>query len=365
MALRALGAVWKYFKYFLLVVLAVEAFSFAAMMLHNYMLYGHVFSHVPVRYDAHTLFLMTDDNPPSRFNSVSADPHVNRTVWIFGGSTVRCNAHWDENKTLPAFLAKFLNERAKPYHFAVTNLGENGFNSVLESKYFTKALVESPTPPQFVIFYDGANDAFQYAEYRQPDGHIGYRRLKAFIESYRLSWYGLFKPINAAIYASYTNEFLDRIRMFHDPVQADSPDLERMVELTIRRYDHMARVADCYGAKFVLIWQPILWVENCEARKSVKQAERSLFVDAEKFPALRQSVRNTYDALEHALQARAYFASFRNVLCNRTTALYRPDGIHLTTEGNEIVATKIGEMLTGRFRDSIAEGSRQSQGVLE
>ena len=44
-------------------------------------------------------------------------------------------------------------------------------------------------------------------------GHIGYRRLKAFIECYRMGWFGLFKPINAAVYTSYTKEFFDRVRM--------------------------------------------------------------------------------------------------------------------------------------------------------
>lgn len=355
MALRVPQALWKCFQVVLVLVLVVEGFSFLAMMIHNYMLYGHVFSHVPVRYDPDALFVMTDRNPPCRFNSASEDPRMNRTVWMFGGSTVRCNAHRDENTTLPAFLSKFLNERGRPYHFTVANLGENGFNSVLESKYLQKALVESSAPPHIVIFYDGANDAFQFAEYRQPVGHIGYRRLKAFIESYRMTWYGIFKPISAAIHASYTNEFLDRIRMFHVPVKSDSPELAEMVDLAVRRYDHVARVVTGYGAEFVLIWQPILWVENCETQQSVRQAESSLFVDIEKFPNLKQGVRTTYDALERALQNKPYFVSFRDVLCKRTTALFWPDGIHLNSPGNEIVAENIGQLLMRGFPGKASE----------
>ena len=244
MVLKVWHTLWRCLKVIVALVLAVEVISFLAMTSQNYVSYGHVFSHVPVRYDPDALFLMVDSNPPPDYNSVSPNPQLNRTIWMFGGSTVRCEAHWNHNKTLPAFLAKFLNEKARPYHFSVLNLGENGFNSVLESKYLQKVFIENPSPPWAVIFYDGANDCFQYAEYRRPVGHIGYRRLKAFIESYRQSWFGLFKPINAAIYASYTNEFIDRIRMFHDPVKPDSPALGNMASLAARRYDHVARIGN-------------------------------------------------------------------------------------------------------------------------
>jgi lysophospholipase L1-like esterase len=355
-------ALWKCLKYLFLIVLAVELLSFVAMTAHNYILYGNVFSHVPVRYDADTLFMMTDPNPPSRFNSMSSDPRRNRTVWMFGGSTVRGNAHVDENKTLPAFLAKFLNEHAKPRHCSVANLGENGFNSLLESKYLAKMLTQSTSAPQVVIFYDGANDAFQYAEYRDPQGHVGYRRLKAFVESYRRSWGGILKPLNAAIHASYTNELLDRISMFRAPVLQDSPDLEKMVEHGVRRYDYVARTADCYGARFVLIWQPILWAEKCE-QAGVKESEKALFVDMNNFPVLRQSIGNTYDALEKALGDRPYFVTLRNALCNRSTGLYWPDGIHLKPEGNELMAATIGELLVKRFPDIFSEVSPNALGT--
>jgi len=355
--MTALRTLWKCLKFIVIVVLAVEAFSFLAMTFHNYVVYGHAFSHVPVRYDPDALFLMLDRNPPPAFNSICNNPQLNRTIWMFGGSTVRGNAHLDENKTLPAFLSKFLNERAKPYHFTVLNLGENGFNCVLESKYLEKALIENSPPPDIVIFYDGANDAFQYAEYRQPVGHIGYRRLKAFIESYHRSWFGLLKPINAAVHASYTNEFIDRIRMLCDTVEPDSQTLRQMVELTTRRYDHVSRVVSCYGAKFVLIWQPMLWVENCKAPENVRQAEKTTFVDADKFPLLRQSVRNTYAALEEALRSKSYFVNFRNTLCSRTTPLFWPDGIHLRHNGNELVAGRMAELLIQRFPDKFPEES--------
>ena len=346
-------AIWRCLKIILLLVITVEIVSFALMTLQNYVLYGSVYSHVPVRYDPETLFLMTDSNPPSDYNSTSTDPKLNRIVWMFGGSTVRCDAHWNKNKTLPALVAKFLNDNAKPNHFTVINFGENGFNSILESKYLQKTFAEQHTAPDLVIFYDGANDCFQFDEHRQPDGHIGYRRLKAFVESYRMGWLGILKHINAAIYASYTNEFIDRIRMLREPVKPDSPTLQKMVELCAARYDHLAKVTHCYDAEFVLIWQPMLWVEHCKVGKRVQQAELTTFMDIAKFPDLKDSVTTTYDKLESALWDKPYFVSFRNTLCKSSVGLFRPDGIHLNDQGNELMASVIGKLLIKKFPDRI------------
>ena len=174
---------WKCLKLAVVLLLGLEVLSFVAIGVHNYILFGTLWGHIPVRYDPDALFLMLAANPPSKFNSVSSDPLLNRTIWMFGGSTVRGHADKDENRTLPALVSEYLNAEDRPYHFTVINLGEYGFNSVLESKYLQKVLIDSPSSPDTVIFYDGGNDSFQFVEYRQPVGHIGYRRLKAFIES--------------------------------------------------------------------------------------------------------------------------------------------------------------------------------------
>lgn len=368
--IKVSSILWKCLKFILVIVLGVEVLSFAAMTFHNYILYGNIYSHVPVRYDPNTLFLMLDQNPSSDFNSVSTDPELNRIVWMFGGSTVRCNAHWDRNQTLPALLSKFLNETAKPYHFTVVNFGENGFNSLLESRYLQKALADSHEAPHVVIFYDGGNDCFQYVEYREPEGHVGYRRLKAFIEGYRMSWWGLFKPISAAVYTSYTHEFIDRLHMFSDQVKPNSRGLEKMVELTSKRFDHIAKVVHCYNAEFLLVWQPLLWVENCQVGDRTKSAERTIFLDAQKFSDLKQSLHVIYDTLERELGGKSYFVSLRNALCERTTAFYQPDGIHLTSEGNEEIARNLGELLVNRFSQSLfsratKDGDKSSLGTVQ
>ena len=332
-----------------MILVALEAVSFLAIGVHNYLLYGTLWGHIPVRYDPEALFLMSAENPPSTFNSVSADPQLNRTIWMFGGSTVRGYPDRNRDKTLPALVSRYLNQRVRPYHVRVVNLGEFGFNSVLESKYLQKVFLDNQSGPDLVIFYDGGNDAFQFVEYRQPVGHIGYRRLKAFIESYRSSWFGLLKPINAAVYGSYTRELYDKLNLFFRPVEPDSPVLREMVNTAVRRYDHVARVVECYGSEFILVWQPLLWVEECTLSQPIKSAERRGLLDTEKFNRMRESVTTTYSALEKALQHKPYFVNLRDALCNRTVPVYWPDGIHLRYAGRRTIAHWIADIVSLRF----------------
>jgi lysophospholipase L1-like esterase len=339
----------KSLKFLIALVLCLEIASFLFMGIHNYVLYGDLWGHVPVRYDPHSLFLMKDEIPHSRFESVSENHSLNRTIWMFGGSTVRCRAHRAPDETLPALLSKHLNADGGPYHFTVANRGQNGFNSLLEVKYLQKTLIREPKPPDLIIFYDGANDVFQFAEYRNPEGHIGFRRLTAFIESYRNSWFGLLRPVNAAIYSSYIREVYGKLTLVAKEVDPDSPDLSRMAEITLKRYDHARRMASSYGSRFVLVWQPLLWVEKCRVDRHIVDGERGAMVDMQKFARVKKSVTTAYSRLESSLEKKPYFLSLRNVLCDRTRPAYRPDGIHLNPAGREMVAKRLSAVLRERL----------------
>ena len=97
----------------------------------------------------------------------------------------------------------------------------------------------------------------------------------------------------------------------------------------------------------------MLWVEDCKAGEQVQLAERTTFIDTDKFPELKDSLKTTYKKLELALWDKPYFISLRNALCKRNTALFEPDGIHLTTGGNELMARNIGELLINRFPERL------------
>jgi hypothetical protein len=351
---RLFRGVVTWLKWGVAAVVLVELCSFLVINVSNYWIYGQFRDGDPIRYDPYALFVRYDGPRPTTHNPTAADPGNCRIIWLFGGSTMNGpNPH--DDKTIPSFLAQILNREEPRVPAYLVNFGEPSFNSLMETKYLQKMLIESPALPQVIVFYDGANDCAYFAQNRTPYAHHGYRRLRGMVESYHQSLFGLFKPLNAALYASFTREFYDKIRQGLLPIAADSPVLRQMVDLTEKRYDYIQKVAGAFGAKFLLFWQPCWWVENGRVAPEVRDGEHLV---AGSLSALRHNFEVTYDALAARLKDKPFFIDFRNVLCARTEPMYEPDGIHLEDAGSQMVARAMGRILKERLKGTeVAGGS--------
>lgn len=336
-------------------LICVEVLSFVAITVSNLVLYGQPREGSGAVYDPYSLFLMSEGVRPTTNNAISYDIDKNRTIWLFGGSTMRGDTD-SPDKTIASFLAEFLNSRHWDLHFTVVNYGVKSFNSLLQVQYLQKLLIEEPEPPNVIVFYDGANDAKYCAELRTPYGHYGYRRVKALIESYDRSWFGVLKPLNAAMYSSFTKELWDKIHQVFVPVKPDSMLVRETAKTVEQRYDHANKLAHAYGARFLVVWQPMRWVEQCDIPEEVKGTEKGLPLSPQEFTALRDNFSIPYEAIAERLKNKPYFVDFRNLFCDRTIPVYKPDGVHLQDEGREIVARRIGRVLVEKCFD----GSRNA-----
>lgn len=334
-------------KWLLLALFLVEAFCFLIVVLTNLVVFGAVWEGGRVNYDPYALFLDRDGVRSTAHNPVGAEAKHARRFWMFGGSTTRCS-DLPEGDSIASRLALRLNGPGSRQPVVVTNYGQDAFNSLLETKYLQKLLIEAPAPPDLVIFYDGANDCAYFNQFRTAHGHYGYRRVQGPIESYGRSLFGLFKALVAAWHTSYTKEMHDRWHYGMVALQADDPDLQEMVAATVKRYDHVRRLAACYGADFVLFWQPLLWIETGEVAADLREQEKHLAVKADRFLKVRENFTVIYDALAAGLQERPYFVDFRNRLCARRQAVYMPDGVHLKAYGNDLVAQAMVQALRAR-----------------
>lgn len=250
----------------------------------------------------------------------------------------------DDAKTIPSLLAARLNRENATWH--LSNFGENSFNSLLETKYLQKLLIEAERPPSRIIFYDGANDCTYFIQYRRPEAHLGLRRLSALIESYHQNFLGLLKPVNAAWNASFSRELVEKFRSAAAPLQADSPEVQAFVNECEKRYDHVNKVAACYGAQFLLIWQPFWWGETEPVAPAVREQEiMSFILRNERFNSFRQNVNAVNQALAERLQRKPYFIDFRNILTPRTEPVYQADGVHLLDVGRLLVAQEMAGVL--------------------
>ena len=84
------------------------------------------------------------------------------TVFMFGGSTM-LGAGTPDGYTIPSYVSRMLNEHAPPgTTYLVRNYGQSGYVLVQEIAKLT-LLLERGERPDYVIFYDGANDtAYSY-----------------------------------------------------------------------------------------------------------------------------------------------------------------------------------------------------------
>jgi lysophospholipase L1-like esterase len=333
-------------------VIMLEVASFLAISLSNYWIYGQLRDGERVNYDPYALFLegvrFTHNNPPAAEKGLR--------VWLFGGSTMRGATDYDE-RTIPSFLAQYWN-REEPRNPAVmVNHGEDGFNSLMETKYLQKLLIDNPAP-DIIIFFDGANDSAYFAQHRTPDAHHGYERVRGLIENYHRSFFGLLKPLNAAMWSSFTHELYDKMRQGVIPIDPADPALRQFVDSCEKRYDYLHKVATGFGSKFLLIWQPCWWAETAPVAQEVSKKE-SLILG--KRSALRHNFVVTYQAMVDRLEKKPYFINYRNILCSRTEPVYQPDGIHLLDAGRKMVARHLSQDLKKGFL--IAENRDNPKGL--
>ncbi|MBN2139802.1 MAG: SGNH/GDSL hydrolase family protein [Desulfovibrionaceae bacterium] len=330
--LRAtLGAGLKIAAWCLAGALCLELVSFLAISASNYLIFGKVREGGRVVYDPYALFLNQEGVRPTLNNRRCPDQARNRTVWMFGGSTCRSDTE-DQAMTLPSLVSGLLNSEPGGPCFSLVNYGENSFNSLLEAKYLQKIAIQAEARPWAVVFYDGANDSTYFAQYRTPDAHLGYRQVKALIEDYHNSLFGLLKPLSAAVQASFTKELYDKLRLAAVRMEPDDPGLRAFADSAERRYDALCRAVRGLGAEFLVVWQPMRWLED---------GARS----PDRFLAFRHNVGLVNSTLAERLCKKPYFRDLRGVLSGLGEAAYRPDGVHLTDRGREAVAAALARVL--------------------
>uniref|UniRef100_I2PXG6 SGNH hydrolase-type esterase domain-containing protein n=1 Tax=Desulfovibrio sp. U5L TaxID=596152 RepID=I2PXG6_9BACT len=347
---RFFGWAVKAAKWGLAAVVLLEVVSFAVITTTNWIIYGNLREGPKAVYDPYTIFLMENGVWPTANGAyVDYHPELSKVVWFFGGSTMRASTAPYE-QSIPSLLAKELNATGQPYAFNCFNFGVNSFNSLLEVKYLEKQFIEFPIRPDLVVFYDGANDANYFAVQKTPYAHEGRERVQGVVESYYKTGYGLLKPLNAAVFASFTRELLEKLLYTARPVDPASPELAAFVDLAVKRYDFADRLCAAYGAKFVLFLQPLYWVETCQVTDAATaDSEKASILGRKTFPNVRENFQTVYAALEKALDGKPYSVNLRNALCGRTSPAYSADGVHNTDAGRQGIAAAMLPALRARL----------------
>ena len=334
-------------KWLIAGIILVEIASFLAISLSNYWIYGQLRDGDVVSYDPYALFL--EGVRPTLNNPAAPGPGA-WTFWLFGGSTMRGPTAFDGH-TIPSFLARSWNREEPESAGHHGQPGARRFQFADGDQVPAKAPHRRPSSiPDRLLRRRQRLRLFRPRPH--PYGHQGYERVRGMIEDYHRSLFGLLKPLNAAMWSSFTREIYDKMRegVIHiDPGDPRAAAICGQLRPAVR----LPPAAAGFGAKFLLVYQPCWWAETKPVAARV-QAQEDVVLG--KKMAFRDNFRVCYQALVGRLQEKPYFINFRNLLCDRKEPLYQPDGIHLLDAGSKIVASHLAEVLKERLLGGEAPG---------
>lgn len=266
-----------------------------------------------------------------------------KTIYIFGGSTTWSLGARDDY-TMPSFVSKKLNE--KGYNFMVHNYAEFAYINAQEIISLI-LLLRDGHRPDYVIFYDGANDVYTSYQSGEP-GHLSnWFSLSERLKKTKMSNTGHLLAVFENLIGKYSMIYreLSKIGTKINPPEVHFQEVahsfnddelrklsEDFVEYYTKSFELLDNLSKIYGFKYLCFWQPVVFTEEKltdeESNIDVRLQDESL---GKLFIYSRDSLKTK--SLPH-------FYDITDVFRGRTKTYYW-DWAHLTEDGNEVVADKI------------------------
>ena len=260
------------------------------------------------------------------------------TLWMFGGSTMRGNGSPDWG-TIPSELAALFEKAGQPA--CVLNFGEGAWVSTQEVTQLMLALKSESRKPNFVIFYDGANDTYVPYQSGKADVHMNFNTIRNQFEGQRAlrdgSFGYLLQTNTMRLILSLTARALRRAG--DRPVP--NSDLEGLAKATANNYfanmDVVKGMAQQYGFDYAFFWQPVLFTTRKPLLGDEQQIKQS------KAQAnLASWTPRVYDLVRS--QPRPHFYDLTNTFDQADQMLFL-DWCHIAMPGNELIARRMFEVL--------------------
>lgn len=259
-------------------------------------------------------------------------------IFMFGGSTV-----WGwgvpDWGTIPAYVQELLGRRRE--EVCVVNMGQNGFVSTQEVIALLRAL-QQDWVPDLVVFYDGFNDVLAAFRTRVPGVHYSPDRIAEKLEKPLLGQ--LVGGSNLVAMVSELKGVPGASAGAVSPIGDASADTLRasIVRTYRRNLEVVSLLGERYGFDYVFFWQPSIYT----GVKPLSQEEQKMLnprAPTEFVPLLKHVHRSVADLA--ASWDRLYDLS------DTFDDVPRPmwqDNVHLTPEGNRLVADRIVTSLVKR-----------------
>jgi lysophospholipase L1-like esterase len=280
-----------------------------------------------------------------------------KKVFCFGGSTTWGVGARDDF-TIPSLLSKKLNQGGE--RFDVVNYGERGYNLRQEVINLVDLLIQGNIP-DYVIFYDGVNEAMvgdntgkagvffgagmvEFKLFQMEEEPFWVRLRRSLQETYTYSAYEELKswikrPFKRA--RGYSPEEQKKLNKLADNLVNDYLENVKFVE----------KLSQDFGFKCLFIWQPALFTT------------KSLTSDEKKEPTWKYMDWVTITRLVYERMAKVKMDQIHNISTifdhkNKTIFI---SWAHITEEGNEMVTDRIYQIFQKEFAPKLTAGPGSPQ----
>jgi hypothetical protein len=260
------------------------------------------------------------------------------TIWMFGGSTMRGNGSPDWG-TIPSQLAGIFEKAGQPA--CVINFGEGAWVSTQEVTQLTLALKSQTRKPNFVIFYDGANDTYVPYQSGKGDVHMNYDTIKHQFEGQRALRDGSFSYLLQTNTMRLVLSLSARALRRAGDRPVPNADLDGLAKATANNYfaniDVVKGLAQQYGFDYAFFWQPVLFTSHKPLLGDEQQVKQS------KAQAnLAAWTPRVYDLIRSA--PHPHFYDLTNTF-DQTNDMLFLDWCHIAMPGNELIARRMYTVL--------------------
>jgi hypothetical protein len=287
----------------------------------------------------------------------SEDPEAYK-VFLFGGSAMWGTGVSDSN-TIASFLQADMNSMmSRPV--SVSNFAQVAHSSSQELVELVLQL-RAGNVPDFVVFYDGFNDAWGAYESGFAGGHHSQKMIAARVEG-RSEAFTTVSPLRAIM--TNTNTFLlvsalrgsirERSLEVQDLVTYRTMGIEtdtlasQIVETYFGNCSVVRSLSESYGFRCLFVWQPTVWYgDKCLTdfeNEIVRGGFESFLAGSD--PAFRELLCSSYELYEESLVDTLPFISLAGLFDGEVNEVYTDHcGAHVNPAANRVIADRLFEEL--------------------
>lgn len=288
-------------------------------------------------------FIAVDEQGVRQTSNSHCEVEGSLKIWMFGDSVLWGTGVVDRD-TIPSRLAQLYT--ASGQSVCVKNLAEQAWVSTQELIELLLQLKHSDQPPDLVVFYDGTDEIFLPHADAPKDIDQSYYRFRELLETSQEEDKPGLRFLSKSNTVRALNLLSEEIHRRFSKAGPDLPavEIKTVAQASVDNYQKNLRVVDAlaraYGFQSFYFWYPTSSMGN----KPLTVEER----DSVRREIQNSSIRFQLKQAVYEICSKTHYPNFfylGDALDDQRGRFYL-DEAHLTSEGNELMAEKIFQVLT-------------------